>query len=431
MDVRNQQVIKLFLVLIVCTFYIYGFSQYGVQAYDALWNKNSSFDEGTFIGSIDVSGKTKNEAVQIVKQQVEKWQSETEFNIHFKEKTDSFDTSMISFQIENSVNQAKQGQKNSLIAEIDTFESFLSSISPVLSNTVYDFEKVKSEILAKARQLQTGKYDLQLGDFLFDPQFEKDHVISEVTIQSKIAENDYNLLASEMSEIELKPMTQFSLLGKLDELEIKQVSKHALNLLATGIYQVILPTNFSIIERQISKELPNYAELGYEAKADVDRNMDLVFSNPNEATYVIKVEWKKNSVKVSLLGSSFLNQYQIKTKGKQTFKPKTIVQFNPQLTPLQKIVEEEGKEGLLIKVIRETYDENGQLLKTEEISEDFYAPIHRVEVQGLIVEEGNSSENKEQTTDDSDEETNTDTETDSGDSDESEPPITEDPNAQG
>ncbi len=33
---------------------------------------------------------------------------------------------------------------------------------------------------------------------------------------------------------------------------------------------------------------------------------------------------------------------------------------------------------------REHYDENGKLLKKELISEDFYPPVHQIEIQGLI-----------------------------------------------
>lgn len=425
---RNQQGIKLFLVLILCTSYIYGFSQFGVQAYDSFWNKNSSFEEGTFIGSVDVSEKTKSEAIQLVKQQAEKWKKESEIQLRFKEKTVAFDNSLINYQIEESVNKAVQGQKNSVPAVIESIDTFFSSsVSATLSNSVYDFEKIKTAILSKAIQLQEGKYEVKLGDFLVDPQMEKENVISKVELQSKISENDVALLKGQLTKIELKPMSQFSLLDRINELGLKQVSQSTYNLLATGVYQVVLPTNFSIIERQISKELPKYAQLGYEAKVNVDKKMDLVFSNPNESSYTVKLDWNKSSLTVSLLGPSFLNQYRLKTKDKETFKPKTIVQFNPQLSQLQKIVEEEGKEGLLIHVIRETYDENGKLLKTEQISEDFYPPIHRIEVQGLILEEGSSDteENHSGTTEE------TDDETDSEDTDESNPPTNEDENAQG
>lgn len=434
---RNQQVIKLFLVLIICTSYIYGFSQFGVQAYDTLWKDNSTFEKGTTIGSVDVSGKSKSQASQLVDQEAAKWLKDAKIEIHFKEKTIPFDNSLITLRVGESVNQAKQGQQNNLLVVMESIDSFMASISPELSNTVYDFEKIKSAVLSQAARLQSGKQEIQLNDYLIDPQYEKENVISKVSVNAKIAENDIALLTDKLSEIELKPMSQFSLLSTLKDLDLKQVSAQSINMLATGIYQVILPTNFAIIERQISEELPKYANLGYEAKADIDKNMDLVFSNPNESSYQLKLDWKKNKLTVSLLGPSFLNQYRIQTKDKQTFKPKIIVQFNPQLNPTQKIVEQEGQEGQLIKVIRTTFDETGKLLKTEQISEDFYAPIHRIEVQGLIIDEGSSNTNTdEQTTNNQDESTtnpneDTNSDSDSQNPDEGTTPPSDDENAQG
>ena len=101
------------------------------------------------------------------------------------------------------------------------------------------------------------------------------------------------------------------------------------------------------------------------------------------------------SLVFSLKGPSFLQQYKIITKDQQNFTPKTIVQFNPELSPTQKIVEKEGKEGQFIKVVREIYSENNELIQKENISEDFYPPVHQVEVHGLIVKQSETTTNND------------------------------------
>ena len=131
-------------------------------------------------------------------------------------------------------------------------------------------------------------------------------------------------------------------------------------------------------------------------------------SNPNDATYKLQFDWKEGHLVVSLIGESFLYQYKIVEKDKERFRPKTIVQFNSLLSPEEQSVKTEGMDGLLIRIFRETYDENGKRIENEPISEDFYAPIHQVEVHGLIVSEKESdtvSENSD-TTDATDEQTN-------------------------
>ena len=104
------------------------------------------------------------------------------------------------------------------------------------------------------------------------------------------------------------------------------------------------------------------------------------------------------SLVVSLQGPSFLQQYKITTQDQQNFKPKTIVQFNPELSSTQKIVEKEGKEGQSIKVVREIYSENNELIQKESISEDFYPPVHQVEVHGLIVKQSDTTTNNDSAT---------------------------------
>ena len=75
--VRNKQSIKLFLILILCSVYIFSFSHFGAFAYDTFFNKNGSFDEGTMIGNVDISGQTKPEASTLLNEKWTNWQNET------------------------------------------------------------------------------------------------------------------------------------------------------------------------------------------------------------------------------------------------------------------------------------------------------------------------------------------------------------------
>ena len=78
---KNQQAIKLFLVLVVSTIYIFSFSQFGVFAYNSILHSNDRYAEGTMIGSVSVADKTRNEAVQLLNEEITKWQNETTLTI--------------------------------------------------------------------------------------------------------------------------------------------------------------------------------------------------------------------------------------------------------------------------------------------------------------------------------------------------------------
>lgn len=381
---RNQQVLKLFLVLILCITYIFSFSHFGAQAYDSVINRNDLFAEGTMIGSLSVAGKTTNEALQLTDEQLTKWLNETSITLKYREKSELLDLSYLSFDIEKTVSQVKHGQENSVVVALEPIDELLQTLSPSLTSDSINMDELQSEILQSAKLLETGNYEIRIDQFLVNASDSDFAIIAESVIEAEYVENDLEQFVGQT--IEIGPLSQFSFLAYVEE--IGTVSSLSLSKLASAVYEVVLPTNFSIIERHISNELPAYTSLGFEAKADKDLKNDLVFSNPNEFSYFLEFEKKNDSIHVYLKGPEFLNGYVILPEGKETFEPKIIRQFNPQLGPTEIKVKVEGKEGQLIKVYREHQDEKGEVLKKELISEDFYPPIHQVEVQGLIINEG-------------------------------------------
>ncbi|MCQ6273513.1 G5 domain-containing protein [Bacillus sp. V3B] len=382
----NKQTLKLFIVLALCTSYIFSFSHFGVVAYDTIMNKSDSFDEGTFVGSVNVSGTTKSEALQMVDEQLVSWLNKTEIQVQYKEKKILFDLYSIAFDVQESVDRAIEGQKNNVLVYSDEIEMMLSKISPSNQKVDFDLEKVEEEILGKASMLQTGKYKLRLEEFVLNNGAANDYGTIEATVEAGLSDPVRNMLEN-IGEVEIAPMSEFSLLAQLEQSGIQYNSAKMLSIMASAIYEVVLQTNFSIIERHISESLPGYAKLGYEAKINPERNIDLVFFNPNDSTYKLQFDWNDHDLVVSLTGTSFLYEYKVVEKEKETFQPKTIVQFNSQLSSGEQSVKTEGKDGLLIRIYRETYDEKGKRIKNERISEDFYAPIHQVEVRSLISSE--------------------------------------------
>jgi len=405
----NKQTLRLFIILLLCTTYIFSFSHFGILAYDSVMGSDDKFVEGTMIGSVSVEGMNRNDALKAVDEALTKWQKETTLTIKYRENTVEFNKDYFIFDVEKTVMQAEQGQQNEMVVKVVSLEKTLTTLSSSLNSSDINMNDLESEMLVNAKMLQSGSYEIRLDKFLTNKE-EKLAVISESKISLEETVADLEGLISEKMEVE--SLAQFSLLQSLKDQKLK-LSPLSLNKLATAIYEVVLPTNFVLIERHISGELPEYAELGYEAKVDDKLQYDLIFSNPNESSYFIEFEKVDNTLTVSLKGPEFLNRYKIKLDGKDSFKPKEIVQFNPQLSPAESSVKEEGKEGQIIKVYREHYDENGRSLKKETISEDFYPPVHRIVVRGLI-------QNKVDSTMDEEEDNDSNNETDDSSSEENE-----------
>lgn len=364
-----------------------GFSHFGAYAYVSVTNHNELFSKGTTIGTLTIEEKSSEEALQLSEEQLSNWLNETTITLKYKEKSQPLDVSIFNFDLENSIKQVKMGQTNFVMVQLERLEDFLSSFSTSLPLENLKVDELESDLLASASMLEAGNYQFRLEDYLANSQESEMATLHQSSIQ---VDNKGELGLFLGKSIEIGATSQFSLLNYIDN-EIGNISSQTLSKIATAIYEVVLPTNFTIIERHISNELPTYATLGFEAKADIELNQDLIFSNPNEFSYFIEFTEEDNGIIVSLRGPELLYQYVVTTAEKESFKPKIIRQFNPKLSPTEIKVKVKGKEGQLIKVYKEQRDEQGTVIKREQAAEDFYPPIHQIEVQGLIVNEESTS----------------------------------------
>lgn len=379
---RNQQALKLLLVLIICTFSVVGFSHFGVKAYERIMNDKDVYIEGTMIGTVSIAGKTENGALKAVDGQLMSWLENTTITIHYKEKSVPFPVDSLQFDVGAAVKQAKQGQKNALFVQYDDWDEFFSALTTTITPADFQMDKLKDELLFAAKNLTTGSHSIRLEHFSATNNESDLLTVNEVKL-------DYSDdLAWFLNEsLELEPVSHYSLLDDIKTKTDDSFSPLTLSKIATAIYELILPTNFVVVERHVSNELPSYSELGFEATVDGKLNQDLVIANPNDMGFLIEFTKREDQLIVSLKGTGFLNRYVIRAEDQESFKAKTIRQFNPQLGPTEIRVKSEGKEGQLIKIVREHYSESGELLQKELISEDFYPPIHRIEVSGLIASE--------------------------------------------
>lgn len=383
--------IKLFLVLILCSTYVFSFSQLGVKAVDLFGSKNTQFSSGTSIAAVNISGKSENEAYELLNTKISEWIENTSITLQFGEETVPLEISQLQFKLEETLEQAKDGQNHQLIVTLDqnVLEAAIQSINSTMTIEDEVYKALVSEITSIASSLKIGKYVLKLEDFLFASDSLEQAVLSEVSIKPQNVPEDLQQALYKLNSIEIAGNATFSVLDYLEKQGLQTISSAAKSIIASGLYQAILPTNFIIIEKNTSRELPVNIPLGYEAKIDVEKTQDFVFNNPNDKSYTLNVVWESGGMKVTLTGSKLPNSYKIDADEIEYFSPKTIKQYSPLLKTGEKKVDRQGKKGVLIKVFREEYA-NDQLVRKELISEDFYPPQHKVEIHPLA--EGSTAE---------------------------------------
>jgi hypothetical protein len=374
---------KIFSVIIVSTLLIFSFSHFGVQAFEGIISKVKGFPENTWIGPIDVSGLEKTEASQQITTKVTEWQTNSTIQLSFKEVNGSFPIENINFNIEKSVQAAKNSTKNEVLITIEdsALQESLTALSSTFSENKVDVDTLKRELITKVSSLQTGTININVEDFLSIPVL-KEQIVHTVSIP--IINDDLKNIGASLI---IESKTAFSLLSFLEKQGLKELDSSIIDLVSSGIYQAILPTNFEILERHIGAELPENISLGFEAKVDSNLKWDLSFYNPNEDNYKIEIYSEGQFLKFDVVGVPFLYEYTIMQEGMQMFNPKTIKQYSPLLEPGLSKITKSGQKGFYLEISRLIIDETGKVLEQQLVSKDYYAPIHQVEVVGLGTKE--------------------------------------------
>lgn len=375
---------KIFLVLLIPTAIIAFFSLGISYVSDFIFGSEKRFNNEVKIASVDVHGLDSKEAYEKLSEAIAEWTATVPVTFYYKENKAEGEN-LFHFDIDASIHNALSANTSQTELSVSINELELDGILAELSfqdlASKVDKEQLKQKLLSHAGHLLTTPLEINVYEFLYPEYADKEQVLSKAVVKNFEKKVDLVQLANEVNNYVIEPQTTFSLHEVLEKASIK--SDYSASVIATGIYQAILPTNFEIVERNTSLELPPYSELGFEVS--VDKNADLKFYNPNLFSYTLKTEIKGEELHVSLVGIPFENKYIIVKRNEQTYNPKTIVQYSEDLSPSARTVLEEGKKGFSVEIVRKMEDPHGNEIESIVLFADFYRPTHRVELRGVPV----------------------------------------------
>ncbi|RAP74752.1 VanW family protein [Paenibacillus montanisoli] len=186
--------------------------------------------------------------------------------------------------------------------------------------------------------------------------------------QARVLEN----WTKQLNGTELAPGQAFSLLGAMKNKQLQPDKSESLDVLATGLYTVALDGGLDIVERFTGRTLPSYAVLGYEAKV-VPGETDLVLRNSAKEPVKLYMEYYDGVLYMYAASHDPVDTYRIVKEDQESIMPRTIIQTgSAQAT--------EGSPGAFVRIYRETLNAKHEVVKKEWISEDYYAPVHRIAV---------------------------------------------------
>lgn len=380
---KQMFLLKLSATVIACTLFFTAFTQIGTLAYEKVFRIENALSEGTFIGPVGVQGLQSTDANQKLNDTIVNWQKANSVNLSFADKKMEFPSRLFLFQIEESIAAAEPGVPNPLYATV-TEQAIKEQLVYIVDETMLPFIDIKSlraKLEEMAGALPSSKTNISLLNFIMDKSLTESKILSQAEIYIPGSGNRFSSLIDSYGEIIIPAKSSFSLLQSLKENGQGIYSNELLTKLASGLYEAILPTNMQVVERNISKELPEGYKAGLEAKIAREK-LDFILFNPNDTDIKIRFEKKnKNMISVSVIGMYTGITYKIRFEDKKEVEPKQIIHYADNIETVSKSESKKGRKGYSVTVYRDSYNINGKLLDRFLISEDFYLPVNEVVIK--------------------------------------------------
>lgn len=377
--------LKTLLALLVCTAFIFSFSIVASMITDDWLPHKSAFSEQTLIANEEVSNKSKAEVVEKLEAAKDAWLMDGTIFLEWSGELRPFDKNHFIFYIPESVDHAQDSTANSLNVELESSNLLIEIEALTNSPDIFaalDSERLLKDLIEMATMLKGENQTFSIADYLLD-----DTLVEKTSIDSIIKVSDNKVLdelKESLSNKEL-PILAGQVFSVHDWMLLENImlSDEASSIIASMLYQLSASTNFTVMERHISPELPEWAVAGYEARMERGK-MDLVIKNPNNHDFTVTFSIDSTSVLASLNGPALPYVYSIEEENNKSYSPKTIVQYSASLLNNQKKVKEQGKDGVFVMLRRVAKDSSGAIVESSAYSEDFYPPIHRIEQHSLI-----------------------------------------------
>lgn len=377
----NRTVITYFLSIMGASLLFFGIASAGAFVAENLFF-GKRFGDHTYAGPFNLSKQTDQEAEVKLTSELLGMQDKLQADLLYQDTTIPLPVELVEYNPSATIEQAKSEAENSLIATVseDGLRTLLQQQLPMLTFNESELQSIASGISEK---LESGimPQSIILTDYLESTQTPA--VIASASTEIDGLTAPMLELLSELDGSEMEPKTPFSLLEFIENTQPGILDEDELTILASALYRASLQTNFWIEERSIRRELTQGVEPGFEAAINMQLGLDYVMTNPNYTSYTMHAKWESGSLNISIEGMPLRHEYKPYVADTNTFDPKTVVQYSEDLSRGQVRVAEPGKDGFEVIVQRKIM-EDGTLLSTEPVSEDFYPPVSRVEQLPLI-----------------------------------------------
>lgn len=353
-----------------------------------------NFSDHTYVGPFNISNNKTKQAKLKLASEFSELQTKIEVNLIYQDILFILPPETIKFDIDITLANANSGEDNPLIATVSR-EGLHTVLIQELPEIKFTESAIDSVAIGIEKELQTGimPRNVYITDYLGTNMVPNEVVASSEYSIDGISPSLSKAINSLDASV-IGPFESFSMMKLLTSPEVGPLTNEEMTLLSSLLYSAVLQTNFQIDERNISTVVPMDIQLGFEAAMNQTLGLDFKFFNPNKTKFTIWATWSEGTIRLSIEGKPFYYAYESSVSDIEIYQPRTIHQYSAFVNDGQVVVSQEGTEGVEAFVTR-TLSVDGQLIDTENISEDFYAPIHRIEIYPLTESASDNMSNEE------------------------------------
>ncbi len=361
-------------------------------------NKNAT------IGGVAITVKKESDIQSVLAKAIAEWKNHP---ILIKGQSGSMEipTEMIHFNIKETVKTyLKESKapwykpwKKREVIHLPLSIEVSDDIDPLLrENPFFQIKETRAAIANHARYLQTNHVEPVEKDITKDLMDRKAFEIQQIPK----SRTSLSALVAMLDGMVLSQNETFSFLERTKEIT-GAIDIEARRFFSSVLYSVVLQAETTILERHSQNKIPNYLQPGIEVDVSQRLQKDFAFQNNGNSPMLFNAKIENNNLLIEL--------YTLKNAKKVTYsvietkvEPKTIYRLSSKLKNNQSKVVEQGKVGYRVTVYRTLQDESYDA--DEEVSRDFYAPVHKViEVSSReeITNDSNSEDSDSSDSDDS------------------------------
>lgn len=349
------------------------------------------FSDHTFIGPFNVSGLTEAEAIAKLTDNFVEMTEKAQVALLYVDTVVHVPVELLELNVRETVKQAQSGIDNPIKADVSVngLSTLLVQQLPIIHPSTASIEKIAAAI---EKEMETGimPVAVQVIDYLEETELPLSEIYSFNFPVDRVSQQLNNAF-DRIDGLEVGPFETISMMEVLDGIEL---SDDEMSILSSVVYQAVLQTNFTILERHTRSSLTPFVEGGFEAAMNQSLGLDFTFENPNKTSYRFRTDKMSDSIKITINGPAFYYSYVPYISEFTSYKPRSVKQFSAFVNEGHTVVANEGREGAEFVVDRNIIL-NDEVVRTEHVSKDYYPPVPRIELHPLTNKTASTSLSQE------------------------------------